>query len=49
MHNNYESCIHFGTQFEPREEREEFEERPRFMTPPLYHRLRRHLPRRRGW
>ena len=50
MHNRFENCITFGTQFEvreEREEREEFEERPFFFGPPLHHRLRRHLRRRR--
>jgi len=47
MCNRFENCIHYGTQFEPREE-------SRFVRPPLYLRMRRHFSRRRfpynhGW
>ena len=52
MH-NYENCLHYGSEFENREEREEFDEKPFFLHPQIRHRLRRHFPRRRypfgGW
>jgi len=43
--NRFEGCIHYGTQFEVREE-ERREEEP-FRYSPLYMRLRRHI--RRGF
>jgi len=47
VHNRFENCITFGSQFEEREELEERDERPHFFGPPLHHRLRRHFRRRR--
>jgi len=40
----FDGCIHYGTQFERREERRE--ERDEFRFTPLFMRLRRHTMRR---
>jgi len=45
MCNRWENCIHYGTQFELRDLREE----SRFEYPPLYLRMRRHFHGRRNW
>jgi len=42
----YKNCIHYGTQFDRRIERDEEREEDRRYTYPLYMRLRRHVGRR---